>query len=277
MSISTLRNSFVSAALVAVASLLPGALAAQEADSLRQLFRLPPPPTFDVGSRAAPGITLGTPSGFGADYGDAFAGAGFQSETRRRDRPDGGAVVGFGIGDAATAVGVETALSLFGTFRSCCRGGVSVKVHRLLPGRSSVAVGIENGAVWGEAIGSEEGTDAGTSLYAAGSRIFQLRPQATDPFSMLTLTVGVGNGRFRRESDILDGVERVNVFGSASLRMFRSLAAIGNWTGQDLVAGLSWVPTSEWPLVITPAVADLTTSPRFVLGVGVGFDYAPLF
>ena len=59
--------------------------------------------------------------------------------------------------------------------------------------------------------------------------------------------------------------------------MFRSLAAIGNWTGQDVVAGLSWVPASEWPLVVTPAVADLTTKPRFVLGVGVGFDYAPLF
>jgi hypothetical protein len=140
-----------------------------------------------------------------------------------------------------------------------------------------VAIGVENGAVWGEAIGSDEGTDAGTSFYAVASKIIQLRPRATDPFNLLTLSVGLGNGRFRTEDDILNGVERVNVFGSASVRMVRSLAAIGNWTGQDLVAGLSWVPSSEWPLVITPGVADLTTRPRFVLGLGVGFDYAPLF
>jgi hypothetical protein len=202
---------------------------------------------------------------------------GFQATTRRRQRPDGGAVVGLGIGDARELVGLETSLSLFGTARSCCRGGVSLKLHRLLPARSSVAIGVENGAVWGEAIGSDEGTDAGTSFYAVASKIIQLRPRATDPFNLLTLSVGLGNGRFRTEDDILNGVERVNVFGSASVRMVRSLAAIGNWTGQDLVAGLSWVPSSEWPLVITPGVADLTTRPRFVLGLGVGFDYAPLF
>ena len=265
--------------LFAAALLMAGARPAegQAADSLRQLFRLPPPPTVDVGSRVAPAITLGTPAAFGADYGDAFAGLGFQATTRRRARPDGGAVVGFGLGNEREAVGVETAFSLFGTVRSCCRGGVSLKVHRLLPGRTAVAVGVENGAGWGEAIGTDEATDAGTSVYGVASRIFQIRPAATDPFNLLALTLGVGNGRFRRERDILDGVERVNVFGGASLRMVESLSVVTNWTGQDLVAGLSWVPSREWPVVITPGVADLTTRPRFVVGIGMGMDYAPLF
>lgn len=269
-----------SRALLLLAALLAagaGPAGAQSPDSLRQLFRLPPPPTIDVGSRVAPAITLGTPAAFGADYGDAFMGLGFQATTRRRQRPDGGAVVGFGVGDAARLVGLEAAFSLFGTVRSCCRGGVSLKLHRLLPGRSAVAVGVENGAVWGEAIGTDEATDAGTSVYAVTSKIFQLRPESTDPFSLLTLTLGAGNGRFRRESDILDGVERVNLFGGASLRMVESLSVVGNWTGQDVVAGLSWVPSREWPVVVTPGVADLTTRPRFVLGVGMGVDYAPLF
>ena len=172
--------------VLALAAVLFGAGTArgQAADSLRQLYRLPPPPTVDVGSRASPGISLGTPSGFGADYGDAFAGAGFQATTRRRQRPDGGGVVGFGIGDARRLIGLETAISLFGTVRSCCRGGLSLKAHRVLPGRTSVAVGVENGAVWGEAIGSEESTDAGTSVYAAASRITQVGSPATDPFRM---------------------------------------------------------------------------------------------
>lgn len=154
---------------------------------------------------------------------------------------------------------------------------MSVKVHRVLPGRAAVAVGVENGAVWGEAIGTDEATDAGTSVYLVTSRIFQLRPAATDPFNLLTLTLGAGNGRFRRERDILDGVERVNLFGGASVRMLESLSLVGNWTGQDLVAGASWVPSPEWPVVVTPGVADLTTHPRFILGVGMGVDYAPLF
>jgi hypothetical protein len=267
--------SVVGAGLLVAAAARAGAC--QSPDSLQQLFRLPPPPTVDVGSRVAPAITLGTPAAFGAAYGDAFAGVGFQATTRRRDRPDGGAVVGFGLGDEREAVGVETAFSLFGTVRSCCRGGVSVKVHRLLPARTAVAVGVENGAVWGEAIGSDEATDAGTSIYGVASRILQLRPAATDPFNLLTVTVGVGNGRFRRERDILDGVERVNLFGGASLRMVESLSLVGNWTGQDVVAGLSWVPLRDWPLVVTPGLADLTTRPRFILGMGLGMDYAPLF
>lgn len=258
---------------------------AQQADSLRATYRLPVPPTFEVAARGpwvAPGITLSTPSGFGADYGDAFVGAGFQSRTRYRDAVDGGLVAGFGIGSARDLVGLELAVSQFGTVRSCCRGGLSVKVHRLLPRFSSIAVGVENAATWGHMEGQEEATDAGRSLYAVGSTVLLLRDAVTSPFSTLTLSLGAGNGRFRTEDDILaDSVahdnREINAFGSASLRVIEPASVIANWTGQDLVAGVSLVPFRGVPLFVTPAVADLTTSPRFVLGVGYGFSYSAWF
>jgi hypothetical protein len=265
--------------LVAISA--PLVAGAQESsDSVRRELRLPQPATFAVAARgdfAAPGIAIGIPTGFGADYGDAFAAVGFQSRTRFRDAPDGGVVVGFGLGDATDLVGLEVAFTGFGTFRSCCRGGISPKLHRLLPGNSSIALGYENLVTWGEMEGGGEATDAGRSLYLAGTKAFRLRP---DPSSFLgsgAITIGAGNGRFRRESDILADRERVNAFGGVALRVMDRASVIGSWTGQDLVAGLSIVPFRDIPLFITPGVADLTTTPRFILGLGYGFNYSSLF
>ncbi len=272
---------WVGMASLLVAILVPAVATAQEAsDSLRREFLLPQPATFNVaarGSWTAPGIAIGVPTGFGADYGDAFVAVGFQASTRAVDRPDGGIVVGFGVGDAVDLVGLEIAISGFGTFRSCCRGGISPKLHRVLPSTSSIALGVENLVTWGSLEGEDLATDAGRSVYLVGTKAFLFRP---DPGSFLgsgALTLGAGNGRFRRESDILDDKETVNPFASASVRIIERASLIGSWTGQDLVAGFSIVPIRNVPLFITPGVADLTTDPRFILGIGYGIDYSGLF
>lgn len=254
--------------------------AAQDA-GLRDRYRLPAPPVLDVAARgvwASPGIAMGVPSGFGADQGDAFAGIGFQHRTRLRDRPDGGLVAGVGIGDARRVVGLEVAVSSFGTARSCCRGGVSLKLHKLIPPLgSSVAVGWENALTWGRMEGVDEATDAGTSLYLVGSSIVPLRENPAAVLGSLSLTLGVGSGRFRSEDAILADEETVGVFGGGSLRLAPPAALVVDWTGQDLVAGLSVVPFRRLPLLVAPGVADLTTEPRFILGVGYGFNFAQVF
>jgi hypothetical protein len=265
-------------ALLAIA--LPDALDAQAADTLRRDLRLPLPSTYAVAARGdwvSPGIAIGVPTGFGADWGDAFAAVGLQSRTRYRDAVDGGVVFGFGLGDAQRALGLELAVSSFGTFRSCCRGGLSAKVHRVLPRNSSIAVGYENALTWGRMAGEEEATDAGRSLYLAGTSVFLLRPDPSSFLGTAAVTAGIGNGRFRRESDILNDRERVNPSFSAGVRVAEPASVVASWTGQDLVAGVSLVPFRRVPLFITPGVADLTTSPRFILGIGYGFDFSPLF
>lgn len=255
------------------------AQAQARADSMRAVLRLPAPATFAVGARGewvAPGITIGVPSGFGADFGDAFAALGFQASTRYGSH-DGGAVVGFGVGDAQRLVGLEVAFSSFGSIRSCCRGGVSPKLHRVLGGNTSVAVGYENVLTYGHMRGEEEATDAGRSIYGSVTSILPVREDPTGFLGSVALTVGVGNGRFRRESDILAGRERWNPFASGGVRLADQASVITSWTGQDLAAGFSIVPIRGYPLFVTPSVADLTTEPRFIIGVGYGLDYASIF
>ena len=242
-------------------------------------FLLPLPPSMESSGRgalAAPAIGIGVPSGFGADFGDVFVGLGAQSRTRYADKPDGGVVAGFGLGDARKYLGLEVAVSQYGTFRSCCRGGLSLKVHRMLPGALGVAVGWENAAGWGDLPGREGDapwTDGGSSLYGAASKVFFLSPHGPNAFRSVTGTIGVGNGRFRSESDVLDDREAVNVFGSVGVRWFEPWSLAASWTGQDLNAGISVVPLPRAPLAITIGAADLTTEPRLIVGAGFGFSY----
>jgi hypothetical protein len=243
-------------------------------------FLLPLPPSMEASARgalAAPAIGIGVPSGFGADFGDVFVGLGAQSRTRYADKPDGGAVLGVGLGDARRYLGLEVAVSQYGTFRSCCRGGVSLKVHRMLPGALGVAVGWENATGWGDLPGGAadaDFTDAGSSVYGAVSKVFFLSPQGPNAFRSVTATLGAGNGRFRRESDILDDHEAVNVFGSLGVRLWEPFSIAASWTGQDLNAGVSVVPLPRTPLAITIGAADLTTEPRLIVGAGFGFSYS---
>lgn len=269
----------IAAALAGLALAAPAA--GQDTGSLRDRYRLPAPPTIAVAARGpwvAPGIAIGIPTGFGADQGDAFVGAGFQHRTRLEDRPDGGLVAGTGIGDARRLLALEAAVSSFGTARSCCRGGVSLKLHKLLPpGDASIALGWENAVTWGRMEGLDEATDAGTSVYLVGSKVLRLRGNPVSPLGTLSLTAGVGTGRFRTEEQILDGDETVGVFGGGAVRLAGPASLIVDWTGQDLAAGLSVVPLRRVPLLVTPGVADLTTEPRFILGVGYGFNVTQFF
>ena len=140
-------------------------------------------------------------------------------------------------------------------------------------GAASVALGWENAATWGRMAGADEATDAGSSVYLVGSKVLRLRENPAQPLGSMSLTLGVGTGRFRTEEQILDGRETVGVFGGGSVRLAQSVSLIADWTGQDLVAGVSLAPLRGVPLMLTPGVADLTTEPRFILGVGYGFTF----
>ena len=74
----------------------------------------------------------------------------------------------------------------------------------------------------------------------------------------------------------MNGEFGVGVFGSAALQVYPWANIITEWTGQDLAAGVSIVPFSNFPMVITPAVRDIAGEgdgdPRFVVGVGVSLS-----
>lgn len=218
-----------------------------------------------------PGISVASPAGFGAQWGNVGVGAGFQSRTRGGTNADGSIGAAFGAGDAEKYVGVETAVSILSVTGSDAfdRGSVSFKIHRRLPWGLSVAAGRESAIIWG-------GSDGGRSWYGSVSKVIILQ-DPSEWFSALTLTAGAGDGRFRMEKDVNAGNSNVMAFGSAALRLQEPVSFLVDWTGQDLALGLSITPLRDFGLYINPSLVDVTRTAgdgvRFLLGVGLGYTF----
>ncbi len=272
----------VGALLVAGCARRLGAQTAQSAardsvrlDSLRSLYRVPPPPIRQITVArflGAPGSTIGSPSASGAGGGDYFFGVGFQGRTRYTERPDGGVGAGTGLGDPEGGLALETTVSSYSSVRHAFLsiGGLSLKVHhRDVQHMMLYAVGVEDALTWGRA-------DGGTSVYGTVGHVIPLRSGDDAAFGVLSTSVGVGTGRFRSEADIRNHRHTVGVFGGMGLRIVSAVSATADWTGQDLDAAFTITPFAGRGIVGTVGVADLTrhagNGPRFIMSVGFGFN-----
>lgn len=222
-------------------------------------------------SRSAPGISVLTPSAYGQSWGSASIGLGLQSRTRFTNTADGVLGFGIGLGDARKSIGIDVGLTIVDLIGDTAQDGtVSIKLHRRLPDDFAVAAGIKNLIRFGA-------TDSQTGYYGVVTKRFQLQENVEKPFSQLFVSAGVGSGQFRSELDITNNRDSVGIFGSVAVRMAEPVSAIAEWSGQDLTLGLSIVPFPEVPLVITPALTDITGSAgdgsRFILGIGYGFSF----
>jgi hypothetical protein len=230
--------------------------------------------------RGAPGTSTGSPISFGANWGDVYAGAGLQAPIRYSGASDGTVAVGMGFANAMDVVGIDVSLTALSTVRSgfTNRMGLNVKVHKIFAENWGVAVGASSIYL------NDKPTDGNASLYGVVSKVFGLENSWASDFKSLTLSAGVGNEGFRLEKDIRNNNQTIGVFGSAALKMWDQLAVIVDWPGQDLDVGLSIVPIRSFPLVITPAIVDITGSAgtfqttqavraRFSLGVGMALRF----
>jgi len=267
-------------------------LLARQTPAGRSSLYVPIPGSVDelsLEARTMPGSTAGSPTAYGPGWGDGYVGVGFVHRARYApvrpwneflDSADGAVSVGFGVGNALELIGLDVNVASYSTVRRGFgnRVGVSFKAHRVLPNFWGVAVGYENAIRRG-------GVDAEPSLFAVVSKVWYDDDDDT-AFHSLTASVGVGNGRFRREADIAAGRERINVFAAAGVQVFRPLSVLADWTGQDLAAGISLVPfmlpfmpesVRDIPFVVTLALADLTGTAgdgaRLIVGGGLGFRW----
>jgi hypothetical protein len=267
MAVSARLRSLVLLAALFVAD---GSLGAQNVDSLRNSYLLPVPSTAiraaEVASRTreTPGSSAQSPTAYGADWGDGYLGAGYEARIRyTKSKPDGAVFAGFGLGNSDDNIGFEGDITSFSTVRSGFgnHSSFSFKLHRNLPGNFAVAAG------WEDAIRTK-GLDGGTSMYGVVSSAYK----------RVTVSGGVGGGRFRTERNIDNDIHRVNAFGSVGVRVAEPVSLIADWAGQDLALAASIVPFARLPLFILPGVADVTGSAgdgaRFILGVGLGFRFA---
>lgn len=221
--------------------------------------------------QASPGVTVINPSAYGASWRNAGIGLGLQERTRFSEQSDGVAGIGVGFGNPRQNVGLEVGVVIADlvddTFED---GAINLKLHRRLPKDFAVAVGVQGAITWGN-------TDGGSSTYGVVTKRFALKDDLSKPLSEVYLSAGVGGGQFRSESDINNDVDSLGAFASLAVRIVEPISGILEWTGQDLTAGLSFVPFRKIPLVIVPAVTDITGNAgdgaRFTIGVGYGFSF----
>lgn len=217
---------------------------------------------------STPAVAYGIPTGFGADGRDVFGAGGLQRGLRYApDFTDGAVFAGMGLGDGRRYVGVELTVAVVDLVKETLKDGtLGVKIHRRVGEAWSVAAGIENMVVMGT-------TDGGTSAYGVASGTIPLR-WATPWFQQLTVTAGVGDGRFNGVDSVRRGDNGINVFGSAALQVRPRISILATWTGQDLNVGWSVAPFAQLPLVVTPVLLDLSgyagSPPRFALSTGIG-------
>ncbi|MCT7985519.1 hypothetical protein NG796_19785 [Laspinema sp. A4] len=244
-------------------------------ETLQNQYLLPEPATLVVptaGGSSAPGVSIGTPTAFGANWGRVYTGFGYQARTRYTTETDGTLALGFGLGNSRENVGLEVSLVVSDLIdETLADGGVSFKVHRLLPNNFAVAAGIEYALSWGD-------IDTTTSPYGVVTKVFRFKENSAEPLSQLTVSLGVGGGRYRSEDDVINDNNTIGVFSSVGLRVAEQISLIADWTGQDLFLGASIVPFKDLPVVITPAFADVTNNAgdgaRFILGIGYGYSLA---
>ncbi|PEN14198.1 hypothetical protein CRI94_03930 [Longibacter salinarum] len=219
-----------------------------------------------------PGTTINTPTAFGARWGQVYAGASVQERIRYADWTDGVVTMGAGFGDPEKWVGLDVTLNILDTYTELAKDrSVSLKLHRRLPASAAIAVGWEN--IW-----HTEGTDGGSSPYAVVSKSARLHDGGPwVPFGVMAASVGVGGDRFQSEGAFLRGDTGAGVFGSLAVRLLRPVHAIANWTGQDLSLGMSITPLPRLPIVITPALMDVTgragDGVRFSMSAAIIYDF----
>src|ERR1700688_2620045 len=61
--------------------------------------------------RGAPGSSTGAPIAFGANWGDVYVGAGFETPTRYSGAQAGAGVIGMGFLDGSDVVGLDVSLT----------------------------------------------------------------------------------------------------------------------------------------------------------------------
>ncbi|MEH2246164.1 hypothetical protein [Nostoc sp.] len=238
-----------------------------ETNKLRQELLIDPIVRLGAQTKAAPGSTAGTPSAYGASFGQAYIGGGlFSPIDKNKDRQDGSLSVGFGLGNAAKSVGLEVNINITSvgggdSFDFGDSGGVGFKLHRYLGDGTAVAIGWSNPIKWGDV------TKAKDTVYGVVTKSFLLQPDNPNNKLPLTVSVGLGSGAFRSKGAIAADENTVNLFAGLGLRVIPQVSLVSSWTGNRLNMGASFAPLKKTPIVINAIFTNVTDN----LDTGLGF------
>ena len=243
-----------------------------EAESLRNYLKIQPLNNSTSSSAAnvnSPGLTFATPSAFGASSGDGFLSASAATAGKARSQVNGSLSVGFGLGDARNAVGLELNFNVGSIRNFGSNGSVDGKLHRIvysdLNSQVSVAAGWKGFVQYGS-----EGVSP-SSAYGAVTYYSILQPDNEINKMPISFTVGVGGGEFRK------GDASTGIFAGVGLQVAPQLSVGTGWSGVGINVGLSYVPFPSIPLTIALTGGDLTDNSDggqvLVLSIGYGFNW----
>ncbi|HYW21530.1 MAG TPA: hypothetical protein VE956_19955 [Nodularia sp. (in: cyanobacteria)] len=248
-----------------------------EMNKLRQELLIEPIVTLGKPPKSAPGSTAGTPSAYGASFGQAYIGGGlFFPLDQNKDRNDGSLSVGFGLGNPVDSVGLEVNIDITSVgggprFDFGDSGGVGFKLHRYLGDGTAVAVGWSNPIKWGDV------TSAKDTIYGVFTKSFPLQPDNRKNNLPLTVSLGLGTGDFSSKGALEADKNAVNLFGGLGLRLIPQASLVSSWTGSVLNIGGSFAPFKMTPIVINAIITDVTgnldTGVGLSISAGYGFQF----
>jgi hypothetical protein len=242
----------------------------QREDLLIEPLATDPVPT----ARYSPSPNAGVPSAFGAAWGDVFASATVTGADQLRNEVDGSISAGFGVGNPATAVGVELAYNLLSLRNFAENGSFDAKVHREVftndTTQAAVAVGWNNFVNYGDDVAGTE-----SSVYGVVSAAHLLQPEHPTHRLPITGTLGVGGGNFSGDNS------DVGVIAGVGLQVDPRLSLNAAWSGVGLNVAASVAPLPEIPLTLNFLYGDITNNTEAgsvaAFTVGYGFNFGPRF
>ncbi len=222
-------------------------------------------------------VTFDVPAPHGGNLGLVAGGFAFQSRTRDTEKgfkPDANIGMSLGLGDHRKWVGVTLGANIFGLSNSIGEdgnfgaGALDVQLNRAINDYIHVGAGARSLAKW-----NSPGLAARhlRSFFVTSNFIIPIHRRYSEPFSLLFVTVGAGNGVFRLDRDFtLVSSGRFNPFGAVALQVFRGGNALVEWNGYEISAGMSLYPFRRFPtLGGTFVITDITEErARFVCSVG---------
>lgn len=245
------------------------------ADQVRDDLRIEPLTTAaDPAQTFPPSPNAGIPSAFGAEWGDVFFSASLAGADRLRPEADGSLSMGFGLGDARRAIGVELAYNLQSIRQFGENGGFDAKVHRDVYSSDdtqvAAAVGINNFVSYGS-----DAAGTTSSVYGVVTAAHLLQPDHPVNRLPITATLGAGSGYFSGENT------DVGVIAGVGLQVHPQFSINTAWSGVGLNVGASIVPEPTLPLTLNLLYGDIGNNTPAgsvaVLSIGYGFNFGPSF
>ena len=242
-------------------------------EELQQLLEDLTPLVDTRAPRPTPGTTFGTPTGYGANWRQAFVGASGIIDLGGAGRTDGSFSVGTGFGNSVSSLGVEVSMSVTsvsaGDFGDS--GSFGVKLHKIVPNTNGLglAVGWSNALDWGDTKDAEE------TIYGVASKTFALRPGSTNKLP-LSASVGVGTGSFRSTGAIAADENAPNVFASLGVVLIPQVSLATSWTGSQWNLGMGVAPFRV-PLTFTLGFTDITDNTVNGAGFNINAGYSISF